>query len=98
MHGQLSTLCSRLAFIKHFPQGSGPPRDGRVNPEEVWPTGSGSVCASRDNSLSAVVLLHASSPTGMAEAACWNKSTAGSPVLADPSLVFRYHSTTRRSP
>jgi len=33
-----------------------PPQDGGVDMEEVWPSESGSVCISRDNPLSAVVV------------------------------------------
>ncbi|XDV38776.1 hypothetical protein PO909_008118 [Leuciscus waleckii] len=62
-----------------------PPRGGGADMEGVWPSTSGSVCVSRDVSLSTLVLPHASSSSGtgcygtdMAEATSVRLSPSGS--------------------
>ncbi len=74
-----------------------PPRGGGADMEGVRPGTSGSVCVSRDVSLSTLVLPHASSSSPRESSPGLGSTSSHCPTVARQSMVPRYNIPPRRT-
>ncbi len=74
-----------------------PPRGGGADMEGVRPGTSGSVCVSRDVSLSTLVLPHASSSSPRESSPGLGSTSSHCPAVARQSMVPRYNIPPRRT-